>query len=395
MSEYQYYEFQAIDRPLRDADRQALRNLSTRARITATSFTNSYNWGDFKGDPAELMQRWFDMHLYLANWGTRRLMIRFPKRLIDQRRIEEFFGAAECAELTTSGEHLIVDIRSQESGFEDDDWEPEDDDWEEGSGWLAALTPLRADVLRGDFRLFYLVWLMAVQEGSVAQDAVAPLPGIGPMTDELEAFAQFFRLDPHLVAAAAERPVETDSDRSMASDAIRRFAAGLPDNEKTTMLARLIEGDPYLATELRERARSLSAAVASSASPAPTMAELQARAGAIRDMRKREEEERLAAERKRKEAEEAGARRARLNAIIEQGDSIWPEIEFEIERRKAPGYDRAASLLMDLKTIAAENGDTAEFTRRLHSIFERHAQKERFIARLTAFGWSGAQGAEI
>ncbi len=55
MSEHQYYEFQAIDRPLSEADRQALRDLSTRARITATSFTNSYEWGDFKGDPAQLM----------------------------------------------------------------------------------------------------------------------------------------------------------------------------------------------------------------------------------------------------------------------------------------------------------------------------------------------------
>jgi len=50
-SEYQYYEFQAIDRPLGEADRKALRDLSTRARINATSFTNAYEWGDFKGDP--------------------------------------------------------------------------------------------------------------------------------------------------------------------------------------------------------------------------------------------------------------------------------------------------------------------------------------------------------
>jgi hypothetical protein len=33
MSEYQYYEYQPIDRPLSEADRRALRNLSTRARI--------------------------------------------------------------------------------------------------------------------------------------------------------------------------------------------------------------------------------------------------------------------------------------------------------------------------------------------------------------------------
>ena len=49
MSEYQYYEFQAIDRPLDESDREALRSLSSRAQITATSFTNHYEWGDFKG----------------------------------------------------------------------------------------------------------------------------------------------------------------------------------------------------------------------------------------------------------------------------------------------------------------------------------------------------------
>ena len=69
MSEYQYYEFQAIDHPLDNTDREALRALSTRAQITATSFTNSYKWGDFQGNPDTLMEHWFDLHLYLANWA--------------------------------------------------------------------------------------------------------------------------------------------------------------------------------------------------------------------------------------------------------------------------------------------------------------------------------------
>ena len=43
MSEYQYYEFQAIDRPLGEADRAELQALSSRARVTSTSFTNTYN----------------------------------------------------------------------------------------------------------------------------------------------------------------------------------------------------------------------------------------------------------------------------------------------------------------------------------------------------------------
>ncbi|MBM3335361.1 hypothetical protein FJY63_11930 [Candidatus Sumerlaeota bacterium] len=48
MSEYQYYEFQAIDRPLGEREMDQLRALSSRAEITPTSFTNTYNWGGFK-----------------------------------------------------------------------------------------------------------------------------------------------------------------------------------------------------------------------------------------------------------------------------------------------------------------------------------------------------------
>ncbi|CAN7373408.1 hypothetical protein [Rhizobium leguminosarum] len=62
-------------------------------------------------------------------------------------------------------------------------------------------------------------------------------------------------------------------------------------------------------------------------------------------------------------------------------------METEIERRNASGYNKAASLLADLKTIVEQNGGTADFIRRLHSIHERHAQKGRFIDRLNAFDY--------
>jgi len=67
MSEYQYYEFQALDRPLTRDEQAYLRALSTRARITPTSFTNEYNWGDFKGDPRKLVARYFDARTCLAS----------------------------------------------------------------------------------------------------------------------------------------------------------------------------------------------------------------------------------------------------------------------------------------------------------------------------------------
>jgi len=44
VSEYQYYDFRAIDRPLMKKEMAALRSISTRAAITTTSFTNHYEW---------------------------------------------------------------------------------------------------------------------------------------------------------------------------------------------------------------------------------------------------------------------------------------------------------------------------------------------------------------
>lgn len=43
MSEYQYYEFRAIDQPLDEKAIQALRHLPSRAQITPASFVRRLN----------------------------------------------------------------------------------------------------------------------------------------------------------------------------------------------------------------------------------------------------------------------------------------------------------------------------------------------------------------
>jgi len=377
VSEYQYYEFQAIDRPLSEADRQALRHLSTRARITAISFTNSYEWGDFKGDPAKLMERWFDLHLYLANWGSRRLMIRLPKRLVDRRLLDAFLGEVDCATLSASGENLIVDISCDEVEFED---------WDDGSGWLAALAPLRAEILAGDLRMFYLLWLMAVQAGVFEADRPEPMPGIGPMSASLEAFVEFFGIDSDLVQAAAERSAVAMASTS-SPKAVRGIISAMTDTEKTAMLSRLFDGDPRVAAELRAKVRNR---MASNADVPPivarTVGELLARAAVIRLAREQAAAQKLAAEHKRRVKEAEKARQARLLAIARRGEGVWREVEAEIERRNAAAYDRAAGLLVDLQALARQRGTIEDFLHRLHAIREQHARKERFIERLAALG---------
>jgi hypothetical protein len=74
VSEYQYYEFVAIDRPLTRNEIAELRSRSSRATISATSFVNEYHWGDLKGNPADWMRRYFDAFVYTANWCSCRLV---------------------------------------------------------------------------------------------------------------------------------------------------------------------------------------------------------------------------------------------------------------------------------------------------------------------------------
>jgi hypothetical protein len=371
MSEYQYYEFQAIDRPLDRAAQEALRSISSRARITATSFTNHYEWGDLKGDPRKFMEQWFDLHLYLANWGTRRLMMRLPKRFLNRADVDDFLREVDWVEIWTSGNNLIIDICRDEA-------EP-DDDWEDGSGRLATLAPLRADLLAGDLRLFYLLWLTAVQDKLVSDDEMEPMPGIGPLTGALEGFSEFFGIDADLVQAAAERIA---NDWAASKDDLREALVAIPEREKIELLLRVVDGDTHVAAELGNRFRKKGAPPTTYR----TVGTLRQRAREIKEAHERAEAERREAERRRQAEAAEKVRRARLEALRQRGTKVWQEIEEEIERRNASGYDRAASLLSDLQALAVEDGSQDDFARRLALIRARHEKKGKFIERLTRLG---------
>jgi hypothetical protein len=87
MSEYLYHEFRAVDRPLTHREIRELRALSTRAEITATSFVNTHEWGDFKGDPSILMEKYFDAFIYTANGCLFQFVLRLPRRALDTKDV--------------------------------------------------------------------------------------------------------------------------------------------------------------------------------------------------------------------------------------------------------------------------------------------------------------------
>ena len=67
-----------------------LRGLSTRAKMSATRFQNVYHYGDFKGDPVEVVARYFDAFIYVANWGTHELLLRLPAQHLDVQAVQPY-----------------------------------------------------------------------------------------------------------------------------------------------------------------------------------------------------------------------------------------------------------------------------------------------------------------
>ena len=115
----------------------------------------------------------------------------------------------------------------------------------------------------------------------------------------------------------------------------------MTDQDKTSLLAQLFDGDAQVANELRALVRrGLMSEIDAPPTAARTVGELRARANAIRLIRERAQADKAAAEQKRREAEAEISRRARLQAIARRGESVWREIEAEIERRNTTSYDQ-------------------------------------------------------
>jgi hypothetical protein len=132
MSEYQYYEFHALDRALTPQEQATLQALSSRAHITPHGASFVYHYGDFRGDPEAILAKYFDAMLYIANWGTWQVMFRFPKGLVERSWFEPY-EVDDAIAVSTTPHHLILNIEIQDEGGIMG--------WVEGEGWLPRLLP--------------------------------------------------------------------------------------------------------------------------------------------------------------------------------------------------------------------------------------------------------------
>ena len=374
MSEYQYYEFQAVDRPLTRKQMEELRRYSSRAQITPSSFVNVYNYGDFRGDPEELVEKYFDAFLYLANWGTRWLMLRVPRKLLDPK-MAAAYCTADCLSCRQRGDHVILSFRSEDE---------EDCEWTEDDGWLASLAPIRAELMRGDRRALYLGWLLAVQIEEIDDNALEPPvpPGLSDLDTPLAWLADFLRIDIDLITAAAEQSTARPNT-SLSKKELADWISRLPGKAKDTLLAKLIaDDDPHLVVELQQQALDAARGAASkSSAPRRTAAYLLERAHVLDEARREKEAAKRAREKAEGEREAAAKRKKHLESLRGREDSLWNKVEQLIGTRQPKRYDEAVSFLRDLLDLAQMQGDASAFTARMARVHAEHAGKTTLVER--------------
>jgi len=387
VSEYQYYEFLALDRPLTTAEQAEVRALSTRARITATSFTNEYHWGDFRGSPDELMRRYYDAHLYFANWGTHRVMFRLPRTLLDPEVAGQYCVDPQVS-VSATRDHVIIDMTSEdESGYWEEDLERS----------LSAFVGARSELAAGDLRPLYLAWLSGYGMWERDDDAFddededivePPVPaGLGSLTASQRALADFLRVDADLLDVAAGASPALPEVKAADPHALAAHIAGLPATEKDRLLG-LVAADQ--ATRARtELLRGFRPQLGGQplAQPRRTVAELLDAAADRREQREQQAAAQRAAEQARREQQRAEARRERLDELARDPEAAWAEAERLINTRAPAQYDAAVALLQDLHDLAQyPGGQSHEFGRRYAALREAHCRKPSLITRLDRAG---------
>lgn len=381
MSEYQYYEFVAIDEPLTPKQMAELRSRSSRASITSTSFVNDYQWGNLKGDPADWMRRYFDAHVYVANWCTCCLYLRVPKDAFDAETLQVFETESAFSVDGTRTHWLLEWTLSENDNY--DRFAEED-----GRGWMGRLTPLRDELLRGDMRSLYLGWLAAVSAGEVDDETTEPPPppGLSRLTAAQQSLAEFLEVDEDLLMAAGQsdqQAVKPDSKSEAKQDA---WIAELPAAEKAAILKLLLAGHAQQA-ERRLRLRHLTwqreqRPTGEAESPRRTVAELQDLAVSAAETRKTKE----AARRKRAEAERQAKRETYLRKLAADFDQCWQNADKRAERGIASAYEEVKCALVDLSEAYTLCASRADFDRELAQFMVQHGKRGALVRRLADAG---------
>ena len=326
MNVYQHYEFIAVDQALSPAELASL-STDTAARITSTSCSYTMHNNETI-DVRDWMQRGFDVAIALGYQGQRQLALRLPQTLLYTLNPAYAcrHAGGEDRNNDSSGHSVIHCTRHQSEPLTHK--EPL-----QHQTWMARLLPLRDELLRGDLRPFYLVWLAEVAAGKISPEAWEPTvpAGVVRLSGAQQTLVEFLALDADLLAAAMRT-----------------------------------ENQPG----------------ASSAPEPRQVASLRAEASALAQRRQQRE----ADQRAQQDAEQRRQRAAYLQHLALDLEGGWEAIHQQAARATALAYDQTQSAIADLAEAYLLTSDRKSFNSAMRVFMLPHTKRGPLVRRLVAAG---------
>ena len=372
MSEYQYYEFAAIDGPISDEGLQYARSCSSRANVSRVRWQNTYNFGDFHGS-VETMLKYYDAHFYIANWGTVRLGLAFPIGAIDLEAIQPYLRGGKSYENTLTlkkiEDRCIVSWeRNEEGGGE----------WTDGEGLIDEFIGIREELMRGDYRALFLGWLADFdpdgwrdpKDGSVVMPTIPA--GLDPLSPALTTLIKHFPVDCDALAVAAGLSHVSKPDRIPIAAVLKTLSV----RDMRALLERVAEGGgSSVMTELN---RLTSPRVKIPVGQAMRCMDFASKTIVTRELRLSKEAEAAAAQRKC----EADLRKEHLASVMRRADTLWSGLDPLMVQKIASAYDQAAAQLQELRDAYEQASEIGGFQQKLTGFRCRYSNRPSMLRRI-------------
>lgn len=373
MSEYQYYEFYAIDRELTNQEREEVDNLSSRFSPTSRRAVFSYSYSSFRHDEESILLKYFDFFLYLSNWGTKRIIYKFPGEIVDYQKIKKYMSSVDNhfadngIRVYKKSKHVLVDINISE---EDGEF------WVEDENYISSdLIGIRNDILQGDYRSLFIMWLhmkrIELQFGQIDESLEIPLDFIpedlGKLNSKLESLIRLYEIDIDWIKGASRYSISSTSKAKDYEELIKN----LPVEKKDEYLMKILSGELNLRIRLEK--------------------ELEPKKGARKDIDKGtitlqkllksvKDEELNRINYEKEESEKARVRR--LKEFEKNKKVILKEIDYHIERGSGKSYDEALQRILNLKELSLYKNEENEFKKWIKSLKKKVAAKPAMIRRI-------------
>ena len=211
--------------------------------------------------------------------------------------------------------------------------------------------------------------------------------GLGSLTAPQRALADFLRIDPDLLAVAAQASPELPEVKEDPGALAVRIA-GLPGGEKDRLLVLVARDQAARARMELLRGLRGNPDERRVARPRRTVAELLDSAAELRAERCRRAEAEAAAREVLRQQQRQAARQRRLDELAENPETAWAEAGKLIGTEVPARYDEAVALLADLRELTRRDGQAGEFERRFAALREEHQRKPSLIARFDRAGLS-------